>query len=469
MKAKLLLVVTCATAFVCLTAGEARSCVCFMPREPCALYPSADVIFLGTVKEVGPAVPDKDHPGVVSPHGRVTRFSVDEAFRGVAGGVAETFERGTSCDYHFEAGKRYLVYGKRDPQDGKLYVFSCSGTKPLERAAEDLAYARGAAAGQPAPSVAGRVERERREGATSYRSRHPLDGVEVVAAGGGREAKARTDAEGRFSVFGLPPGAYDVRLRTPSELRHLYGPAARRVEVAAGRCAAVEFVVTSLSTVAGRVVNDAGEPAASTKVSLVPLDAEGREVPPAEGSVDAYTEKDGRYKFDYVAPGRYRVAVNPRGQPGSYDPPFPRVYLPGVDDPARAAVVNVSEGEAFEAAEFRLPPPLVAHEIEGVVVLPDGTPAPRALLTLEFTEREWAEMSTAADEHGRFRLKAFKGLKYLVAAEVRTDNAARQVTARHSEPVEVVAGESDEPLRLVIDREGFYRPRYVRRREEKRR
>ena len=469
MKAKLWLVVTCAAAAVCLAAGEARACVCFTPREPCALYPRADVIFLGTVREVGPMTPVKDRPNVVTANGRVTRFSVEEAFRGVAGATAETFESGTSCDFRFKAGERYLVYGSRDPRDGKVYVGSCSGTKPLERAAEDLAYARGAVAGKPAPGVAGRVERETRESATSYRSHRPLDGVEVVVAGGGREAKARTDAEGRFSLFGLPPGAYDVSLRTPSELRHIHGPAVRRVEVAAGRCALADFFVTSLSTVAGRVVNDAGEPAASTKVNLVPLDAEGREVPPAEGSVEAYADKDGRYKFDFVSPGRYRVAVNPRGQPGSYDPPYPRLYLPGVSDPARAAVVNVSEGESYEAAEFRLPPPLVRHEIEGVVVLPDGTPAPRALLTLEFTEREWAETTTAADEHGRFRLKAFKGLKYLVAAEVRTQNAAGQWTARHSEPVEVTAGESDEPLRLVVDREGFYRPRYDKLKQEKRR
>ncbi|HYO63379.1 MAG TPA: carboxypeptidase regulatory-like domain-containing protein [Pyrinomonadaceae bacterium] len=468
MKARLFFVLTCAAAAVWLAGGEARACSCFMPSEPCALYWDADVIFVGTVKEVGPMTPVEGQPRAASPSGRVTRFGVEEAFRGVAGAAAETAERGTSCDYDFKVGARYLVYGKRDPSDGRTYVFSCSGTKQLEHAAGDLAFARDVAAGRPTPSVAGRVIRETRETAASYRSRRALDGVEVVVAGGGREAKARTDAEGNFRVFGLPPGAYDVRVRTPTELRHLYEPPARQLQVAPGRCSVAEFVVTSLSTLSGRVVDDAGAPARATRLSLVPLDAEGREVKPAEGSIETYTNDEGRYKFDHLSPGRYRVAVNPGGQPGSYDPPFPRVFLPGVSDPARAAVVNVSEGEAYEAEEFRLPPRLVAREIVGAVVTPDGTPVPRALLSLEFTEREWSETTSAADEHGRFRLKAFKGFRYLVTAEVRTQDAGGRWVARHSTPVEVTVGETNEPVRLVVEREGFYRPRYDRRKQEKR-
>ncbi len=144
-----------------------------------------------------------------------------------------------------------------------------------------------------------------------------------------------------------------------------------------------------------------------------------------------------------------------------------RAYLPGVLDPARATVVTIAEGQAFEAEDFRLPPPLVAREIEGVVVLPDGSPAPRAMLMLEFTEREGAETTNGADDEGRFKLKVFEGFKYLVSAEVRAQRADGVWAGRHSEAVEVTVGETNEPLRLVINREGFNTPRYAGRKQEK--
>lgn len=449
-----------------LLAGEARACSCiisYVQWQPCGAYARADVVFAGTVAEVGPLTAvEQGGEKLFTAGGRVTRFRVEEAFRGVAGDAVETVEEGTSCDYHFKPGGRYFVYGARSPRDGRVRVHSCSATKELERADADLAFARGAARGEPTPSLIGRVSRETRERASSYRSHLPLDGVEVNVEGEGRSYAATTDAVGTFRLLGLPPGRYTVRPKTPRSLRYLYGDGSAVVEVADGRCGGAEFFVTSLSTVSGVVVDHGGEPL-KTRVELVPLDEDGREIKPAEGSVETYADERGRYKFDWVAPGRYRVAVNAKSQPGSHDPPYPRTYLPGVQDPARAAVVNVADGTSYEAAEFRLPPPLREAYVEGVVVLADGSPAAGALLTLEFTEREWMETFTA-DAEGRFRLKTFAGYRYLIAGEVRREVGGKW-TGTHSEPAEVVAGEGVEPIRLVINRPGFYRPRFAKARD----
>lgn len=454
-----------AAAASLVLAGEARACSCvssYAQWQPCGAYWRADVVFAGTVAEVGPMTPVEGGDGkLFTPAGRATRFRVEEAFRGVAGDAVETFEEGTSCDYHFKPGGRYLVYGARDPRDGRVRVHSCSATKELERAASDLEFARGVALGRPTPSLVGYVARETRERASSYRARLPLDGIEVSAEGGGRAFAATTDAEGRFRLFGLPPGRYTVRAKTPRELRHLYGAGSAEVQVADGRCGGAEFVVTSLSTVSGSVADHRGG-ALKTRVELVPLDEGGRELKPAEGSVEVYTDERGRYKFDWVAPGRYRVAVNAKSQPGSYDPPYPRAYLPGVQDPARAAVIVVADGASYEAGEFRLPPPLAEAHVEGIVLLPDGSPAAGALVTLEFTEREWIE-TFSADADGRFRLKTFAGYRYLLAGEVRKEVDGRW-TGTHSEPAEVVAGEAGEPVKLVVNRPGFYTPRYAKNR-----
>jgi len=89
-------------------AGEARACSCisnYVQWQPCGAYWRSNVVFAGTVVEVGPATPVEGSGGkVFTSAGRATRFRVVEAFRGLAGDTVETFEEGTSCDYHFKPG-----------------------------------------------------------------------------------------------------------------------------------------------------------------------------------------------------------------------------------------------------------------------------------------------------------------------------------------------------------------------------
>jgi hypothetical protein len=450
-------------------AAEARACGCVFNYEmsqPCSVYWSAEVVFAGTASETGPMTPVPGSDGKsFTTNGRITRFTVEAAFRGVSGATVEITEQGTSCDYNFKLGERYFVYASRDARDGKVYVYSCSPTKTLDRAAADLAYARGVTRGEPTPSIVGYVMRETRADASVYRGRQPLEGIKVLIEGGESPVELRTGADGTFRTFNLAAGTYRVRALTPPELRLLHSRETVEVRVGDGRCRGAEFVVTSLSTISGQVLNSEGVAAAQMPVNLVAVDENNRELPSAEQVVEARTDGAGRYKFDWVAPGRYLVAVNARNQPGRYDPPFPRSYYPGVRDAGRATVINVADGEHYVNHEFRLPPPLKQSMIEGVVLLPDGRPAAHALLTLEFTQREWIETETA-DAHGRFKLKVYDGFKYLLAGEVRREEGGvwRGI---HSPPVEIDSGAPVAPLKLIISEEGFYRVRYAQRKQRK--
>ena len=306
--------------------------------------------------------------------------------------------------------------------------------------------------------------RETRPDASAYRNRQPLEGIKILIEGGASPVEVRTDAQGVFRAFGLAAGAYRVRALTPPELRLLYSRETAELRVFDGRCRGTEFVVTSLSTISGQVLNSEGVAAAQTRVSLLAVDENNREIPSAEGLVETYTDGAGRYKFDWVAPGRYLIALNARDQPGRSDPPFPRSYYPGVRDAKRATVIKATDGEHYVNHEFRLPPPLKARTIEGVVLLPDGRPAAHALLTLEFTEREWIE-TEQADASGRFKLKVYDGFKYLVAGELRWAEGGvwRGI---HSPPVEVVPGAAaTAPIKLIVSEQGFYRVRYAQRKQ----
>jgi hypothetical protein len=451
-------------------ASEAHGCSClsfYASSQPCGAYVSADVVFAGTATEIAPMspVPGSDGKSFTT-SGRVVRFTVEAAFRGVSGDTIETHEAGSSCDFHFNQGERYFVYGSRRSTDGTIYVHSCSSTKTLDRAAADLAYAQGMARGEPTPSIVGYVAREARADASMYRTWQPLEGIKILIEGGAAPIEVRTDAEGTFRVFGLAMGAYRVRALTPPELRWVRSNEAVEVRVGGGRCQGAEFLVTTLSRISGQLLNSEGVAAAQTRVNLVAVDEHNKEISAAGTLTETHTDAEGRYKFDGVAPGRYLVAVNARNQPGRSDPPYPRSYYPGVRDAARATVISVGDNEQHVNHEFRLPPPLKERTIEGVVLMPDGSPVPHALLTLEFTEREWIETETA-DAHGRFKLKVYDGFTYLLAGERRWEEGGvwRGI---HSPPVEFVSGAADAaPIKLIVSEDGIYRFRYAQRKQRK--
>jgi hypothetical protein len=433
----------------------------FNNYQPCGAYWNAGVVFVGVATEKGEMTPvEGGAVRVFTSAGRITRFTVEEAYRGVTGTTVETVEMGTSCDYHFNVGQRYFVYGWIDPKSGKVSVHSCSATKTLETAAADLEYARGVARGERTPGIIGSVMRETRKDVSSYRSRIPLEAVKIRAESAGRSFETKTDAKGAFSFFNLPAGRYRVRALVPADLRLLYGQDTFEADVVEGRCRGDSFTVTSLSTISGNVVDAEGR-AVKTKVNLVALDENNKEIPQAEGSVETYTDEAGRYTFDWVAPGRYTVAVNPRSQPGRFDPPYPRAFYPGVRSAAEASVIEVADGERYEADTFRLPAPLKERTITGVVLLPDGNPAVGAAAILEYTDREWMEIE-GTDAQGRFTLKVYDGFKYLIAAELRQDGQAR-----HSEPVEITGGAATKPLKLFVNQPGYYALRYNLRKRDK--
>ena len=449
----------------CLRA-EAQACVCamsFLQYQPCSAYWNSEIVFVGTVAEIGPMTPAKGGDGkVFSTNGRFTRFRIEKAFRGVQGETFDTFEHGTSCDFHFKVGERYFVYTSRDAKDGRSYVHSCSATKTAERAEADIAYAEGVKRNEPTPSIIGSVTRETRARANEYRKRDGLEGIRVTADGGSKNvAEVYTDAKGNFRFFGLAPGSYRVRAGTPPDLRRLYGDETLTLNVTDGRCSGGQFTVTSLSTITGRVVDAKGAPL-KTRVDLVPVDSDGKEIAPAEQSIQTYSDDQGRYKFDWLAPGRYLVTVNSRIQPASYDPPYQRTYFPGVTDRSLASVIELIDGQQLTVDDFALGPPLQTRTLEGIVLLPDGTPAAHALLTLEFTEREWMETGLA-DAQGRFSLKVYDGFKCIVAAEVRKEVQGVWL-GTHSAGVEVTVGAVNQPITLTISRPGFYRTRYALRR-----
>jgi protocatechuate 3,4-dioxygenase beta subunit len=229
----------------------------------------------------------------------------------------------------FPAGERYAVtdtrgvYEFRDVAPGR-YDLWCSKAGYLS--------ARVAAAGLRV----GREDRESvdfrllRSAAISGRVRdedgEPLAGVTVSVTadsyGQGRrarplQAQARTSQDGRYRLFGLPPGRYWVMAHfertafgyTPLFYFNTIAPAdARPVDLAAGGDVdGVDFHMRRamrLARLAGRVVDERMRPAEGGAVTATLADLDLGQL------AVATIQRDGRFEIAGLVPGRYVLTLN---------------------------------------------------------------------------------------------------------------------------------------------------------------
>src|SRR5687768_4314684 len=126
-------------------------------------------------------------------------------------------------------------------------------------------------------------------------------------------------------------------------------------------------------SISGRVFDSESKPAFQVEVRV--MKAEIVEADPeaifAEYTRFSYVDQSGSYKLEYLAPGRYILAVN-----ADYRLPYAVTYYPGVKDVAHTSIITVEQNQETRNINVLLEhPSLTARVIEGIVVRTDGSPA----------------------------------------------------------------------------------------------
>lgn len=156
-----------------------------------------------------------------------------------------------------------------------------------------------------------------------------MGGVRIVIAGSERQFEALTDDQGVYRVVGLPAGKYTIRPVLPGNLRLERWDGKDFVEavVPPGGCAAANLTVETNGGVAGRIFDSAGNPAEGIRVDLVPVHFVGttRSAEVVE-SKNEKTDKEGRYQFTGISPGRYYLGVNLSNEPTAELPYDSSIY-----------------------------------------------------------------------------------------------------------------------------------------------
>lgn len=454
--------------------GRALACGCEKPGPPCKAFGEASVVFSGTVKGVTEGTRKQKPNGEVDFSPRLFKFSVEEKFSGTPNKETEvaTGLGAADCGYPFVIGASYLVYAYRDEKDDRLYTSSCTRTKRIASASEDLQYLRGLGSAPRTVTISGKVQRHLSYAENYAQANVPMEGALLSVERASETKEVRTDASGRFEVTGFAPGSLKLRLHLPDELTAYRSERVLKFE--SGGCASEVFYVVDNGRISGRVLDAEGNPVSGLGVVILPLQGWAN-------NWYAKTDQEGRYKASSIPAGEYLVGINVRGLPRSIEPAelprdflcpncfiivenlradeqtgastYPRMFYPGVLQTAKADRLLLSPQQELRNIDFRLPPRPAESVVKGRVLRTDGSPAAGAQVSyreVTYEDLITFEYGVRTDTQGEFSFKAYRGGRYLVAADYSSDDP-RQRSGR-AEPRTVVVTKPEESITLIINR-----------------
>jgi Carboxypeptidase regulatory-like domain len=193
---------------------------------------------------------------------------------------------------------------------------------------------------------------------------------------------ANTDGDGRYELKQLPAGQYTVSASRPNYVGHTLGQkrpggVGTRIDLADGQTiASVDFKLMRAGVIAGRVVDEVGDPVTDVQVAPVRsqlMNGTRQMMPTGRG---AMTNDLGEFRIFGLQPGRYYIAAVYRaGMGGDSDDRagYGSTYYPGTGNIAQAQRITIAAGQTVDGMNFTLLP-VRTFKISGIVLDAQGRP-----------------------------------------------------------------------------------------------
>ncbi len=227
----------------------------------------------------------------------------------------------------------------------------------------------------------------------------------IGAVASGVSTVTSTDDQGRFIFRDLPAARYNLQASRQGFVSGSHGQSrpgtgqGAPVAIADGQhLTDVRIVVGRGAVIAGRIVDEFGQPVERARVSVMEFrTVKGERVLAAVGLGGSQTDDRGEFRMFGLTPGEYAVAVSTvttsgdlrrvteaeiewadrqSGQPPpAQGPPVGAAptYFPGTADPAGAVLVRVGSGEERTGIDF-VTQLVRTATVSGRIEMPDGTP-----------------------------------------------------------------------------------------------
>ena len=306
---------------------------------------------------------------------------------------------------------------------------------------------------------------------TEADSNRPVAGALVTLnLSGATPIRVMADAQGRFGFRDLPPGRFNLSTMRPGWADGAYGrtrPAgpALTLSMAAGeKVSGLTVPMWRYAVIAGRVVDESGDPLVSKSVRVLKRTTVGGKVRLVMSSIDS-TDDRGLFRIGQLEPGEYVVAVpmdgglnmdmpagdflraemvavravaaaggsagggamiisDSGGAPAGMTEDgrtlhFPTMFYPASTTAAKAQVITLTSGEERTAIDFQLRP-VPTSKVSGTMMGPEG-PAASLQITMIPTEADELAspidtLSSSSDRDGRFTFNGVPPGQYILRA-----------------------------------------------------
>ena len=277
-----------------------------------------------------------------------------------------------------------------------------------------------------------------------------------------------SDDDGRFMFANLPAGRFRLSAMKPGWITGYFGRRMGRgtgttIAIADGQRLTADVTMLRGAVIAGRIVDQFGQPQAGVRPVVMELRTVGgeRALTAARGAVSptqSSTDDRGEYRIYGLLPGTYVVSATPPPGPvltaarlttadeirwarqaassaGSPAPPPPAgppvgmapVFYPGTSDASVATPIVLEAGAERTGIDFAMIPVPMA-KVDGVVTRSDGQPAQGVQLTIasaELISNPYdSTTSRAVVSQGRFSFPAVRPGQYRITARASTRPAA---------------------------------------------
>jgi hypothetical protein len=207
-------------------------------------------------------------------------------------------------------------------------------------------------------------------GRVTTSSRTPVRSAEVrLRSDDGRDVRiTTTDSAGQYEIRDLPSGSWMLMVSKAGFVSHATD-ILKAAKLENGERLSMNVTLAKAGAIAGRVMDDGGEPLAAVQVQAFKRRTASEDSFTAVGVADT-TDDTGAFRLYAIPPGTYYLrAITDAGDraPGFVNNEHP-VYYPGTSDPGNAETVTIAAGQEQLGLTLSIPAPVEGVTVSGTIM-----------------------------------------------------------------------------------------------------